>query len=80
MSWESLLKEFFRSFEIFLFGCFSKRSILMSPRACYGELNSDVFKQVGEFFSFRMLLRHLVKLGKVMLLKELVNSLCSGGM
>ena len=51
----------------------------MIPKACAGEPNYNVLKQVGEIFAFHVLLRQLVNLGKVMRLKELVNVLCSRG-
>ena len=36
----------------------------MSPKACAGEPNYDVLKQVKEIFAFHVLLYQLVKLGK----------------
>ena len=73
-----MLKYFFSSLEFLLFVFFSKTIILISPKACAGEPNADVIKQVGEMSSFHVLLRQLVKLGEVMLLKKLFNVVCSG--
>ena len=77
--WESVLKDFFRSLELFFFGCISKASILTSPKAYAGEPNSNGLKQAGEIFAFHLLLHQLFKLGEVMILKELFNVPCSGG-
>ena len=71
MCWESAIKYLFHSLGVFFFVCLYKPSIIMSPKACAVEPNTNVLKQVGEIFSFHVLLRQLVlvKLGKVMLLK-----------
>ena len=53
---------------------------MIGPKLCAEEPNSDVLKQVGEIFAIHVLLLQLVNIGKVILLKELVNVVCSGGM
>ena len=75
---ESALKDLFHSLELSFFECVYDPSILMNPKACTEEPYYDVLKQVGEISAFHVLLRQLIKLGKAMLLKELVNVFCSG--
>ena len=78
--WESAIKYLFHFLELFFFGCFSKPSILMIPKLCAGEPNPNVIKKVGELFTFHVIFCQLVNIGKVIILKELVNVVCSGSM
>ena len=73
------LKRRFPAHELLLFGCISKSSIMIIPKACSRKPNADAIKQVGEIFAFHVLLRHLFKLGNVMIPQELVNIVCSSG-